>query len=461
MTVMNRRDFLYGMSGALVGGARALPVEGAVTERPDARDSFMISNVSVFDSARGVLVPDQTVVIQDDVIAAVGTGVRDDSFDVTRIDGRGKYLLPGLIDAHVHLSHILYQSHMTGDEILPFFLAHGVTSVRSTGDNVPAQRLVQRHAERTPHTSPRVFMASFLIGGSPAHHPDVGWSLDKPEDVPEFVAHMAAWGVTTLKLYINVAPEVGRRVIEEGHRHGLMVAGHLTSYHPSDAIRDGIDSLEHIYTVADFIRRDPDDRHSVDLRSDAAKRLIDQIAESQVFVDPTLMVFWGTLFFVDDPQVIEHADNASMPRRLLDFWHLDNPRRLDSFSSGPIAVRRGTFQTYMELVGLLHRAGARVLVGTDAPEPQVPPGSSLHHEMEFLVQSGMSPAEVLSAATLVNARVLKADDRIGSVTPGKKADLVLLDANPLTDIRNTRRISHVFKDGAALLPAEILTAAPR
>ncbi|HBD99162.1 MAG TPA: hypothetical protein DC060_13285, partial [Gemmatimonadetes bacterium] len=97
---MNRRDFLYGMSGALVGGARALPVEGAVTERPDARDSFMISNVSVFDSARGVLVPDQTVVIQDDVIAAVGTGVRDDSFDVTRIDGRGKYLLPGLIDAH-------------------------------------------------------------------------------------------------------------------------------------------------------------------------------------------------------------------------------------------------------------------------------------------------------------------------------------------------------------------------
>ena len=115
----------------------------------------------------------------------------------------------------------------------------------------------------------------------------------------------------------------------------------------------------------------------------------------------------------------------------------------------------------MEVVGLLHRAGARVLVGTDAPEPQVPPGSSLHHEMEFLVQSGMSPAEVLSAATLVNARVLKADDRIGSVTPGKKADLVLLDANPLTDIRNTRRISHVFKDGAALLPAEILTAAPR
>jgi len=110
---------------------------------------------------------------------------------------------------------------------------------------------------------------------------------------------------------------------------------------------------------------------------------------------------------------------------------------------------------------MLHEAGIPILVGTDAPEPQVPPGSSMHHEMEFLVQSGLSPAAVLSAATLENARVLKEETRLGAIKPGKIADMVLLNADPLRDIRNTRRIDRVIKGGILLDPNAILEHAPR
>ena len=318
-----------------------------------------------------------------------------------------------------------------------------------------------RYAERYPHLAPRIFMASFLIDGQPPHHPDIGWALTSPDDVPAFVEHMAGWDVTTLKLYIKCDRSVGSRVIEEGHAHGLRVAGHLGDYHPADASHDGIDSLEHIYTVADFIRADPNDRHTVDLESDEARRLIDTLANNGTAVAPTLMVFWGTLFFVDVAEVIEHPDNDAMPARLLAFWHEDNPRRLESFSSGLLSVRRNTFETYKRLTGRLHSAGVRILVGTDAPEPQVPPGSSLHHEMELLVESGLSPAEVLSAATLQNAEVLRAQQELGSVSVGKRADMVLLDANPLDAIANTRRIHRVIRGGRVLDPREILAAAPR
>lgn len=347
---------------------------------------------------------------------------------------------------------------MTGDDILPLFLAHGVTSVRSTGDNVPAQGLLRRYAASHPDRCPRIYAGSYLIDGPVLDHPDVGWSLTDPEKVPEFVARMAAWEVSTLKIYVGVERPVGRRIIEEGHRRGLAVTGHLERYPTPQAVEDGIDCLEHIYTVADFARTDPADRHSFDPGSDATKRLIAQIVAKNVAVDPTLMVFWGTLFFVDVPEVIEHPDNHLVPKRLRDYWLEDNPRRLQSFSAGSLSVRQRTFRRYQELVGLLHRAGARILAGTDAAEPQVAPGGSLHHELALLVESGMTPADVLAAATLENARILHQESSLGSIEPGKLADLVVLEADPLAKIVNTRRIRHVIRGGVVLSPAKILEA---
>ena len=419
--------------------------------------ALAIRNTSVWDNRAGSFLPSRTVLIRGHHVVRVEPAEEAELPPETQVlDGQGKFLIPGFIDAHVHLTHVLYQAGMTADEILPYFLANGVTSVRSTGDNVVAQSLLRRWAEENPDLSPRLFLASWLIGNAPPIHKDIGWSLTSPAEVPAFVNDMSKWGVTTLKIYANCLPSVARTVIEEGHKRGFVVTGHLSSYPVQEAIQDGIDSLEHIESVSDFLRADPRDRHSLDIESAKARKLVQTIADSGVFVDPTLAVFWGTLFFVDVEEIVNHPDNLGMPRRLRDFWAEDRKRRLTSYSAGPLETRRRTFRKYQDLVGMLHQAGARILVGTDAPEPQVAPGYSLHTEMELLVESGMSPASVLQAATRVNAEVLRQENHLGGIEPGKRADLVLLRANPIEDIRNTRKIDRVINGGEVLLPSEIL-----
>ena len=312
--------------------------------------TLAIRNTSVFDTYSGSFVSSQTVLIRAQRIISVGPAADIGRPEAAQIlDGQGKFLIPGLIDAHVHLTHVLYQAGMTADEILPYFLANGVTSVRSTGDNVVAESLLRRWAEENPHMSPRLFLGSWLIGNAPPIHQDIGWSLTSPTEVPAFIQQMSKWRVTTLKIYANCLPSVARKVIEEGHKQGFVVTGHLSSYPVRDAIRDGIDSLEHIESVSDFLRKDPRDRHSLDLESDNARQLVRTIADHGVFVDPTLTVFWGTLFFVDVDEIVNHPDNLKMPRRLRDFWAVDRKRRLDNYSAGPLETRRRTFRKYQDL----------------------------------------------------------------------------------------------------------------
>jgi hypothetical protein len=467
----DRREFLKqavqasaaaAVAGAMPDLAHAASPPSSAASAGEARRTLAIRDVTLFDAPAARMRAHQTVVIEGERISAVGDAASTPVPPGARIiDGTGRWVIPGLIDAHVHLTHVLYQARMTGDEVLPLWLAHGVTSVRSTGDNVPAQRLLQRWVAAHPGGGPRIFPGSFLIDGAVLDHNDVGWSLTDPAQVAPFVADMAAWGVQTLKLYVGCERAVGQRVIAEGHAHGLAVAGHLEAYHPRDAVADGIDSLEHIYTVADFIRDDPKDRHSVDIHSDLARRFIDEIAAKGTAVDPTLMVFWGTLFFADQADVVEHPDNALVPRQLRDYWRADNPRRFRDFSSGPLAIRQRTFRTYQELTGLLHKAGVPILVGTDAAEPQVTPGASLHHEMAFLVESGLSPAEVLRAATLGNATILRQQAHLGSIQRGKLADLVLLDADPTVRIDHSRRIRQVVQGGVVHEPAAVMARVKR
>lgn len=470
---IDRRDLLRG--AALTGAGLALgcdPDAGRAarpaTDRPPAGSApppLLLHDTTVFDSRAAAMRPATSVLARDGRIEAVAPASElgpssAAAKDAIHVDGRGLFLLPGLIDAHVHVTHILYQSHMTGDEVLPFYLGHGVTSIRSTGDNVPAQRLIERYADDHPDVSPNLFRCSFLIDGDPPWHPDVGWTLRTPEEVDPFVADMVAWGVKTLKLYVGTEREIGRRVIEAGHARDLVVSGHLLDYHTADAVSDGLDCVEHIYTVSNFLLDDPEDRHSINLDSDECRRLIDVIAEHEAYVDPTLMVFWGTLLFMDLPEVYGHPDHDAMPTRLKAFWDIDRARRNLDWGAAPLSVREGTWDKYLRLTGMLRDAGVRLLVGTDAPEPQVAPGASLHHEMEFLVEAGLSPREVLAAATLENARVLREEENRGVVEAGLVADLVLIEADPLADIRNTRRIRHVVRGGRLLDPATILAAAP-
>lgn len=426
-----------------------------------------IVGCSVFDPVTEAMLSDRTIVIRGDTISAVigpeQTG--DIPADAERIDGRGKFAIPGLIDAHVHLVHVSDFARVTGDELLPLFLAAGVTSVRSTGDEIVAATLVARFAERHPESCPRVFTCSPLLDAEPPIHREVGRAITDTAQVPLLLDDLQKWNVTTLKIYAGTRREVGKVIIDEGHRRGLTVTAHLGAYSAQHAVADGVDCLEHIWSVFNYVipgdvSNQPGHRGRLDLNNPLCESLIAELAKRRTFVDPTLAVFRNMILLPDVSEVREHPDNALAPKRLRDFWPM-YLARTGCPQGGPLEDRRREFAKYQELTGKLHRAGVPLLVGTDAPEPQVTPGFSLHQELEMLVESGLTSAAALRAATLHNAQILRQDKRLGTISPGKFADLVLLAANPLDNIRHTRQIEFVIRSGLVVRPREVLKLVPR
>ncbi|MEO8494262.1 MAG: amidohydrolase family protein, partial [Planctomycetota bacterium] len=429
--------------------------------------TLAIIDCTLFDPATESLLPGRTIVIQGQKIVSVNGPDQpsDIPADAERIDGRGKFALPGLIDAHVHLVHVSDFAHVTGDELLPLFLAAGVTSVRSTGDEIVAATLVARFAQRHPESSPRVFTCSPLLDADPPIHRDVGRAITDPSQVPALLDDLQKWNVSTLKIYAGTRREVGRVIIEEGHRRGLFVTAHLGAYSAQDAVADGVDCLEHIWSVFNYVipadaAQEPGHRGRLDLSNPLCEALVADLAQRKTFVDPTLAVFRNMILLPDVPEVRDHPDNALSPQRLRDFWPI-YLARTGCPQGGALEDRRREFAKYQELTGKLYRAGVPLLVGTDTPEPQVTPGFSLHQELEMLVESGLPPAAALRAATLHNATALGQEESLGSLTPGKWADIVLLNANPLDDIRHTRRIELVIRGGIVTRPNEVVKLAPR
>lgn len=385
--------------------------------------------------------------------------------DAARVDGRGRFAVAGLIDAHVHLVHVLNYAHVTGDEVLPLYLAAGVTSVRSAGDEIVAATMVARFAAAHPESSPRVFTCSPLLDGDPAIHRDAGRAITDPAQAPAILDELQPWNVTTIKIYAGTGREVGRAIIEEAHRRGLSVTAHLGAYSAQDAVADGIDGLEHIWSVFNYVippelAGQPGHRGRLDLDNPLCESLVAELARRKTYVDPTLAVFRNMILLPDVPEVRDHVDNQLTPRRLKEFWPL-YLQRSGCPQGGPLEDRRREFAKYQQLTGKLYRAGVPLLVGTDSPEPQVTPGFSLHQELEMLVESGLPPAAALRAATLGNAAAMQQQDDLGSIAAGKFADILLLAANPLDDIRNTRRIELVIRGGRICQPAKLLALVPK
>lgn len=427
--------------------------------------SIVIEHCHLFDPESGQMVPDRTIVIRGSRISSVhgnDTSVVVPS-DATRINGKGKYVIPGLIDAHVHLVHVLDFAHLTGDAVLPLYLAAGVTSLRSTGDEIVAATLVARMAEARADRSPRVFTCSPLLDADPPIHRDVGRAITDPGKVSALFDDLAKWDLRTVKIYAGTSRPVGKAIIEESHRRHLFVTAHLGNYRAQDAVADGVDGLEHIWSVFNYvipgeISNQPGHRGRIDFDQPLCQSLVGELAKRKVYVDPTLAVFRNMILLPDVLAPRDLQDNNQVPQRLRDFWPI-YLAQTGCPQGGPLEDRRREFTKYLELTGILYRAGVPLLAGTDSPEPNVPPGSSLHLELELLVNAGLPPAAALRAATLTNATVLGEQDRLGSVAAGKVADLVVLSANPLEDIRNSRQIDYVIRDGIVNKPADLLKKA--
>ncbi|HYJ29700.1 MAG TPA: amidohydrolase family protein, partial [Allosphingosinicella sp.] len=407
------------------------------------------TGVRMFDSVAGRFLDNRTIVLDGARIAAVGeTGRVRVPAGAQVIDGTGRTLLPGIWDAHAHIS---------SDAVGVMLLSMGMTSARDPGGEVDATVRRRERIARGELLFPTVF-SSVLIDGAGPLQAQGGVSVSSAAEAIAAVRAAHGRGFTGVKFYTSMRPEWLRPAVAEARRLGLHVHGHIpATMRPRDVIEAGYNEITHINFV--MMQAMPDDvvnqsnglmrfqgpgRHArnVDLAAEPMRSLIAEMARRRIVVDPTLAVFEGG--YGAEPRDLSPAYSpfiGTMP-----------PATERSFRGGGFLLPEGvtrqhyreSFARLAELVGALHRAGVPIVAGTDGS------GLELIRELELYVRAGMSPAEALQAATIRPAQLVGAASRTGSITVGKEADLVLVDGDPSRDISAMRRTLWVVSDGRVM-----------
>jgi hypothetical protein len=405
----------------------------------------------------GRVTPDATVVVRAGVIEAVlatapGTARPDGQPSRLNIDGTGRTLLPGLIDAHVRLEPWM----------LPRFLGLGVTTVRdlsSAGDEVFP--LAATDSRDRPHV-----VASGSMIDSPGSRVATAVVVDTVGDARLAVRRLVDAGARVISVSSRIGPVMLSVIVSEARARGVPVAARLGAITATQAADAGVTSIEQASGVVESASGDASRivaahaapeagwtaaqlewrRLSLEQLEDVAREL----AKKGVVLVPTLALH-EAIYRLADPDVSRHPDLARVPDGLLSgAWNPAAVMARAGWTAQTLSQFRQAFPILQQFVGTFVRVGGRVVTGTGAGQPYVVPGASLHRELELLVACGLSPGQVIKASTADAAALLGVQHRVGTIDPGKAADLVLVDGNPLADIRDTRRVVAVFKDGISL-----------
>ena len=419
-----------------------------------ARDAFALVGVHVLPMTSDTVLRDMTVLVRDGRIASIGaSGAAPVPPDAQVVDARGKYLIPGLWDAHVHLS-------FAGPEILPLFVAHGVTTVRDAGSRFDSTRAMRARIDTGDLVGPRILTSGPVLEGAAwmeaAHKiappEDPVWKaaprvVTSKENISRIVDSLKAAGVDLIKSR-NVWGDDFLALAAATERAGIPLAAHNPNrVNMADAARGGLDSFEHAESIwGDF------DTMTVAARA----RMFDEVARTGALVTPTLMADIGLTVSSDSAIEAVLADslgvvdrrNRSLPRAMRQMWRLAMEQRR-KYGAPPV----GTWEKITRDVRAMHRAGITMMAGTDVGGiPRVYPGSSLYEELELLVrEGGLTPLRALQTATRNPPRFFGQRPTVAPhadpFAVGAVADLVVLDASPLTDVANVRRIHAVVLRG--------------
>jgi imidazolonepropionase-like amidohydrolase len=439
------------------GSARTAPAARVAATGPAL--AFTSVNVLPMTAGEPVL-RDQTVLVENNRIAAVGpSGSLRIPRRAVRIDGRRKYLMPGLADMHVHLEHFDHPDY------LKLFLVHGVTMVRSM-DGRPNILDWRRQAAAGTLASPDIHTAGQVLDGSPGRRQD-NLELATPEEARRAVEEQAAAGYDFIKVYNNLSREAFEAVMQAAAARNMPVVGHVPTAVPLDVfLQSGARSVEHLSDFADAIAVPPPPgseppghiRRRLGFAASEARMtaLAARVAASRVWVVPTMITedrLVASAASVDrwasDPAA------TAIDRGILGYW-----RRTVLGAAGGVGaahwhwVEQGRANR-LALVRFFHRAGVPLLVGSDTPGPFVFPGASIHDELANFVAAGLTPGQALAAATREPARFLGQERDWGTIERGKRANLLLLEANPLADIAATRRIAGVVSGGRWMSAAHL------
>ncbi|HET6566166.1 MAG TPA: amidohydrolase family protein [Xanthomonadales bacterium] len=437
-----------------------------------APGQLLVTNVSVVDVRDGQARPGQNILIRNGTIVEVGALVQAIG-PVQVVDATGKYAIPGLFDMHVHtykLSPVL---------IHPLFVAAGVTAVRDMGGClgiedawvacIEEKREWNRLVQQNRMVGPRFDQVTGLaINGGPEvpSGVDPAMGASTPEGARERVRYDKERGVDFLKPYSSLSRDAYLALAEEARIQGLYLAGHKplsVSGHETTAA--GQRSIEHAflfiwecYPGMDELRKSSNPK-SIYTHS-ARETMIREHDEGMCSELFDSMIEAGTAFvpthstrkldaYALDPVYTGDARLKYIPGLLRMMWKGDAASMAERTTAEGQSSYMDFYRFGIDLTGQAHAAGVQVLAGTDAPDSYVFPGSGLHDELDHLVQAGLTPLDALRAATIEPAKFLKLEGSAGEIAPGARADLVLLDSNPLASIAAVRDIDSVILAGAA------------
>jgi imidazolonepropionase-like amidohydrolase len=400
----------------------------------------------------GSVTPRATVFVASGRIARIDdTRAADDVAAAREILAGGRTLIPGLIDAHVHVQ----------PWTLPLFLRYGVTGVRDV-HNAPA--LVFSLAGADVPDRPRVVAAGAMLDGPGSFWPNA-MIVDDAAAARDAVRRQVEAGAGLIKVYSRLRPAMISAVVREARARGVPVAAHLGRTTALEAATAGVASIEHLSGIADAASRDRDrlrkahddfldgwtafELEWLSLSPASLDEVARQLIARGVTIVPTLALH-EAFSRLADPALLHDPALADVPATTLKAWAPEDLMGRARWTAATLDQFKRALPVLQRFVGRYAALGGRVAAGTDTAQQFVVPGASLHRELELYVAAGLSPARALRSATADAADLLGISARAGTIAVGKDADLVLIDGDPLADIRATRRILTVIRLGVVV-----------
>ncbi|GEM_PF-1498115 len=433
-----------------------------------ATKTLLINSEQLFDGFK--VMHDASVLVKGGKIVEVGR--RDFRADKTL---ETSFLMPGLIDMHVHVAGYtedFRDPFKAVKNFLNLLLYNGVTAVRDVGNYLETKFFVEKWREKNP-------APLFFSSGPMLDEPPLKWfhsrAVSSIDEAKTQVRRLHFEGMDLIKVYDGVKPKTLKAIVDEAHSKGLRVAGHLGATSAIEAAKIGIDTIEHAGKlldksyVGDAEKGDGSGKEiaemfkiwcKADLSSERVKELIQILVERGTYVCPTLLVLRRSVYVEEglkDPN-IDYMEKV-MPYQKY-FKYMRNPlsrllfsKRFKKFMPFMLTkedreLARKGFEKISEFVGMLAKAGVKIIAGTDSPNPFIVPGFSLHQELELLVQAGLKPLQALKSATSTAAEAL--GKNLGVIEQGALANLLLIDGNPIKHVRDLEKIEDIILEGKVL-----------
>jgi len=419
---------------------------------PRHKDRIALVGGNLISGAGDPVLRDAVIVVYQGKIETIAPR---EGFEIpktaTEVDVTGSWIIPGLIDGHVH----------TERWALSRYVAAGVTTVRDVHGNQDSILALREEVGLGGLIAPRIYSAGAMIDGAPATYSDAT-EVKTADEARRAVDRRAVLGADLLKLYTRITPELLKPLMDEASNFNLKVTAHLGLTDALTASRMGVGAIEHLTGIPEAISKTPEkfyaehrasffrgwtyfEKSWAGLDSADLGRVAGTLAEARTTMIPTL-VLHETFSRLDDPAVLTGDDLKTMPDSQIKKWNVPGMVTRAGWTGTDFTAFRASRANQDLFLREFRAAGGRIVAGTDATNQMLVPGLSLHTELELLVGAGLTPSDALLTATLNTAQLLGADS-IGILAPGKVADLVVLKANPLNDIRNTRTVQRVMVRG--------------